>query len=88
MCKGVTRVCFTLNKFAFPCDQEVPCVCAILGYKVVERSVHTGKLEWGVRTPPDPVTGKMPLFAKISTVQPKSAKAVASGKIPEEMRRG
>lgn len=85
-CKGVTRTFFTVTKFALPCDKEVPCVCAVCGYKCFERTIH-GQMQWGDDKKRDPQTGKTPLFAKIVTLQAASVKAVASAKVPDQMDR-
>ena len=45
-CKGTTRVFCSVMKFAFPCDQEVPCVLAACGYKCAERTID-GRFKWG-----------------------------------------
>ena len=35
--KGVCRCCFIVNKFAFPCDEEVPFALAGFGIKCAEK---------------------------------------------------
>jgi len=65
-CKGVTRMGFSVTKFAFPCDQEVPCVCAVCGQKVFERTIQ-GQFKCGDDKQILPATGRKPLFSKIVT---------------------
>lgn len=81
-CKGSTRTFCAVAKFAFPCDDEVPFVVAVLGTKICERTIQ-GDFKCGDDKKLDVTTGKKPLFAKINTVTPKSVKAAN----PEGMER-
>ena len=84
-CKGVTRIFCTVSKFAFPCDKEVPFVCAIAGSKVFERTIE-GQMKFGDDKVIDPATGRKPMFSQIKTITPKSAKVKMAAE-PQDMQR-
>jgi len=66
MCKGVSRSFCFLNKFAFPCDDEVPFALGCCGTKCAEK-VPGGQVVWCKdERIVDPATGKMPLFPPLA----------------------
>ena len=65
LCKGVQRCFFTITKFAFPCDAEVPFALACFGIKCAEK-VPSGGIEWFKSEPVDPATGMRPMFPALS----------------------
>lgn len=45
LCKSTSRICFFGNRCAFPCDNDVPCACAILFIKCFEAYPHPCRID-------------------------------------------
>jgi len=66
LCKGVKRNFFTITKFAFPCDEEVPFAIACCGYKCAYKPPGE-PVQWcNDDRVPDQNTGLKPMFPELA----------------------
>ena len=82
--KGVCRAGCCIHKFAFPCDNEVPCALALCGVKCFEKP--PGKPILWCRKSAAAINGRRPMFPVLETQGPMSKKA-PGGPANAEMHR-